>query len=116
VINGWHVLEAWTQTSDAISPTKARPVHVNVNNAGGETKKMEHIEDLRTAKKPDPIVLSPLPKSVDPGSAVLTARPAGQDATANLKSATPARTDGGVRANSPSLYGYAETSAPAGIS
>src|SRR5205807_1620452 len=37
VINGWHVIEAWTQTEDSISPMKARPIHVSVNNASGET-------------------------------------------------------------------------------
>src|SRR5207244_1393728 len=43
--NGWHVIEAWTQTADSISPMKARPVHVNVNNSGGPTHLQKSIED-----------------------------------------------------------------------
>src|SRR5262249_37300860 len=39
VQNGWHLLEAWTQTEDSLNPSKARPIHVNVNNAAGETKR-----------------------------------------------------------------------------
>ena len=49
--NGWHVVEAWSQTGDAPSPIKARPVHVNVNNGGGETKLQRTVEDLRTPSK-----------------------------------------------------------------
>ena len=51
VPNGWHVVEAWSQTGDAPSPVKARPVHVNVNNGGGETKIQKTVEDLRIPSK-----------------------------------------------------------------
>lgn len=47
VANGWHLLEAWTQTVDAATPLKSRVVHVNVNNPGGETKRQDTVEDLR---------------------------------------------------------------------
>lgn len=73
VSNGWHMVEAWTTTQDSLTPTKARPIHVNVNNGGGETKKLNAIEDLRTPGKP-PIneVVIPIKKdpSVDPLTAV----------------------------------------------
>src|SRR5437763_9289020 len=46
VPNGWHVLEAMTATPDAATPTKARSIHVNVNNPGGQTRKFDNIADL----------------------------------------------------------------------
>lgn len=46
VPNGWHVLEAMTATPDAATPTKARSIHVNVNNPGGQTRKFDNINDL----------------------------------------------------------------------
>ena len=59
--NGWHVVEVWTQAPDAANPVKARPVHVRVNNGGGQTAKQDEIKDLRpTAARP----------SVDPKTAV----------------------------------------------
>jgi hypothetical protein len=51
VPNGWHVLEAMTATPDAATPTKARSIHVNVNNPGGQTAKLNAIEDLNPKSK-----------------------------------------------------------------
>jgi LysM repeat protein len=62
--NGWHMLESWAQAPDALTPFKARPVNVNVNNISGETKRQTDVEDLRaTVKRPKPIVMAP---RVDP--------------------------------------------------
>lgn len=70
VSNGWHLLEAWSQTDDSISPLKARAVRVNVNNASGETRKQNGVEDLRAEPKGAPITLpigkpAPAPNSAD---------------------------------------------------
>ncbi len=88
VPNGWHVIEAWTQTPDAISPIKARPVSVNVNNPSGDTNKQDTIQDLRevTPKRTPQITLPsptlPVAKQpvhtvvppVDPSTALTGAR------------------------------------------
>jgi hypothetical protein len=55
--NGWHMLEAWSQDADATSPSKARPINVNVNNGGGATSLKNGVEDLRNDKS-KAIVLS----------------------------------------------------------
>ncbi|MBM3496693.1 MAG: hypothetical protein FJX72_20590, partial [Armatimonadetes bacterium] len=49
-VNGWHVVEAWTQSADMASPYKSRPVNVSVNNSGGFTQRQTTIEDLRTSR------------------------------------------------------------------
>jgi len=46
--NGWHALEAWTQSPDMAAPYKSRPVNVSVNNSGGQTQRQTQVEDLRT--------------------------------------------------------------------
>jgi len=54
-VNGWHLLEAWSQDNESPNPVKSRPVHVNVNNGGGETKLNNEVKDLR---EPSAISLS----------------------------------------------------------
>lgn len=63
VVNGWHMLEAWTQAADMVEPYKARPINVSVNNSGGQTKKLDRIEDLRTQKPAQAVVMVPNPSS-----------------------------------------------------
>jgi hypothetical protein len=67
--NGWHLLEAWSQDADAASPTKARPVNVNVNNGGGQTDRQTTIQDLRKPQKP--VVLSVPEKRASPTTTLL---------------------------------------------
>lgn len=61
VANGWHLLEAWTTTDDSV--TKARIIHVNVNNGGGETKVQDSIPDL-SAENTAPTAAKAQPKDV----------------------------------------------------
>ena len=68
VVNGWHVVEAWSQSGDNPSPLKARPVHVNVNNGGGETKRQTTIEDLRFENGVDPSTATSSNPSTDLGT------------------------------------------------
>ena len=89
--NGWHVLEAWTQSADMASPYKSRPVNVSVNNSGGLTRQQATVEDLRAqnarpAGPPVPeaqktIVLAPDPASPQslgtPARSKLGAEPSG---------------------------------------
>ena len=56
--NGWHSVEAWTQSPDMAAPYKSRPVYVNVNNSGGLTQRQKVVEDLRT-EKPQPSAQPP---------------------------------------------------------
>jgi LysM repeat protein len=113
--NGWHVVEAWSQAADSVSTLKARPVHVNVNNAGGETKKMSEIPDLRneaTSKSSSkPIVLNPRGNSVDPSTAVTGAASPVPGVVSRLDSRLPAGSSGRnllspLRSTEPSLYGF----------
>ena len=53
---------------DALAPTKARPVHVNVNNGGGETKRQNTIEDLRLENGTDPSLATPSISATEPGT------------------------------------------------
>lgn len=74
--NGWHLLEAWSQDSDAAVTTKARPVNVNVNNGGGPTPFKTGVPDLRPAKANSPIKLSN-EKVKDPIAPPVTSHPGG---------------------------------------
>jgi LysM repeat protein len=123
--NGWHVVEAWTQAADTASPLKARPVHVNVNNASGETKRMSEIPDLRNEKPAKSAAqsldfnLSAKGKGVDPSTAVTgAASPIPGVVTRGdnrLHSGAPSRNSvGPLRSTEPSLYGYGKTSAAPG--
>ncbi len=53
VANGWHLLEAWTQTDDSLQPTKATPIRIEVNNSGGQTTIQNSIPDL-SLEMPNP--------------------------------------------------------------
>ncbi len=107
--NGWHVLEAWTQSADMASPYKSRPVNVSVNNSGGFTKQQTVVEDLRTqnAKPAGPpvpeaqktIVLAPEPA---------TSQSAGAPARAKLGTASSDTT----RLAEPSTAGRAAATMP----
>jgi LysM repeat protein len=123
VPNGWHLLEAWTQTPDSLSPIKARPIHVNVNNASGETSRQEKVEDLRSQLKTRPLVLpTDTPRElanpkVDPAGARaglgavtpnLIARPTAGISGARRPTASP----GDMRVAEPASLGYGATSAP----
>lgn len=116
--NGWHLLEAWTQGSDALTPYKARGIHVNVNNAGGATKKQDTVEDLRSpGAAAKPIVLTPEPPrtgaaavggGVEPVRANTTVRSQGSTADAmTTRTAEPGSAGIGTRTSvvspSPSL-------------
>lgn len=111
-VNGWHVLEAWTQSPDMAAPYKSRPVNVNVNNSGGFTQRQTVIEDLRTAEPqraeakpagpptPPPsrsIVLAPEPASStgQPGGPARTA--ARPTAVGSSKPVEPSTTGRAVR-------------------
>jgi len=119
VENGWHVVEAWTQTQDALEPTKARPIHVNVNNPTGETKKLDRIEDLRTEApaKPQPVPAKPAVR-VDPSTAKTGAAPVVPSVEATAPAIAPAATPGlleSTRATEPATLGFAFVTRP-GIS
>ncbi len=73
--NGWHTLEAWTQSPDMAAPYKSRPVHVNVNNSGGFTQRQPVVEDLRTEK---PSTQPSTPQAAAKTSAPVTTKPAGE--------------------------------------
>jgi LysM repeat protein len=121
--NGWHLLEAWTTTEDSIAPTKARPVNVNVNNGGGETKKQSSIEDLREPlKKPIDLTIgnaarSAAPKAaahVDPSTAISTAtsvNPGVSGRDAKVGSIQAPAVNGSGRDTEPSALGLGHTSA-----
>jgi LysM repeat protein len=64
--NGWHVLEAWTQSADMAEPYKSRPVNVSVNNSGGLTQRQTTIEDLRPASPKPSEAVKPEPKPAGP--------------------------------------------------
>ena len=102
--NGWHVVEVWTQAPDAANPLKARPVHVKVNNGGGQTAKQDEIKDLRGTGTPA------RPNSVDPRTAVTgggTKSP-GVIASAVAVPGSAVKPRAGVitRTNEPSTFGY----------
>jgi LysM repeat protein len=124
VANGWHIIEAWSQAGDALSPTKARPVRVTVNNGGGETKLQNNVEDLgapKTGAKPitltgekpvapkvDPATAHPAGSSVEPG--VVNGKPG----SVHLDTAKPHANTDGVRTSEPTAFGYGKTSALTG--
>jgi hypothetical protein len=105
VTNGWHLVEAWTQTEESVGPTKARPVHVNVNNSGGETKKQNGIRDLRGEVK-NPGITLPIPKAGPNAPAVSESvnPPAGGVA--------PFAANTGGRTVEPNVHGLGLTAAP----
>ncbi|MGC8666526.1 MAG: stalk domain-containing protein [Chthonomonadales bacterium] len=116
VENGWHVVEAWTQTQDALEPTKARPIHVNVNNATGETKKLDRIEDLRTEapEAPKPAPAKPA-KRVDPATARTGAATVVPSVEASVPAIGPAANPGlpgSTRATEPATLGFAFVTRP----
>jgi LysM repeat protein len=108
-VNGWHVVEAWTQSADMASPYKSRPVNVSVNNSGGFTQRQTAIEDLRTSEpkqaevrqagppSPEPqrsIVLAPEPAvgRVEPGGAARSAiRPSAAESARVIEPSTKGR-------------------------
>lgn len=99
VINGWHVLEAWSQSADQASPLKARAIRVNVNNATGETRKLNTVEDLRTETKA-PVktakkIVIPIEKVTPPVKKNVVPAPSVDPGTALV----------GAPANDPRLYG-----------
>jgi LysM repeat protein len=105
--NGWHVVEVWTQAPDAANPVKARPVHVRVNNGGGQTSKQDEIKDLRlNANAPK--------HSVDPKTAVTgsSRRSPGVIASAVAVPDSGVQPHSGTmsRTNEPSPFGYGATS------
>lgn len=124
--NGWHLLEAWTSTEDSITPTKAHPVNVNVNNGGGETKKQDSIDDLREpARKPIVLNIGNAAKSgaqkpgdkstkvdsataISSHSAVQPGLASRQGPTVGIETPT---VSGAARASEPSGFGLGHTSA-----
>lgn len=111
VTNGWHQIEAWTQAADAGSPFKARPVHVNVNNSGGQTRKQDAVPDLRAGGDPSkPVVLKPEPART--GAAPVDGAISTNARKASAASARPVR--GRTVTAEPSSVGYAARTAPAG--
>jgi len=78
--NGWHTLEAWTQSPDMAAPYKSRPVNVNVNNSGGYTQRQREVEDLRPTVTTTPPARSadtqPQPAPVKPQAAAVKQQPA----------------------------------------
>ncbi len=119
VMNGWHIVEAWTQSPEAVSPTKARPVHVNVNNSGGETKKQDKIEDLRTAAKtPETTAQNPAKAQIVRPDAVAASKGNSPDVTGKtpldfrISSAKP-KDEQSLRSNDPRIYKLAQNSNPA---
>lgn len=116
VENGWHVVEAWTQTEDALEPTKARPIHVNVNNPTGQTKKLDRIEDLRTeavpAARPE---LAPSGPKVDPATAKTGASQPLPSVEAPVPAIGPAARPGAAgstRPTEPATLGFAFVAKP----
>ncbi len=126
VPNGWHVLEAMTATPDAATPTKARSIHVNVNNPGGQTAKLDAIQDLGS-RKPVPIA-DPLPVKVPGvrGGSKIGASPATtsggiMDFTITApKGVSIPRADkrpvgfGGAKSTEPTMYNGGKTAAAPG--
>jgi hypothetical protein len=121
--NGWHLIEAWSQTEDATAPTKARPVRVNVNNGGGETTLQKGVVDLRDASKPLTLTLHNAAKPevkpgsrVDPGTAKQTQRTSepgavlGPTAVPQLNGSKPVAGGDSVRNSEPSALGYGASS------
>jgi LysM repeat protein len=114
--NGWHLVEAMTQSGNELSPTKARPVNVNVNNSGGETKKQDKIQDIKLD----------LPGQGKTASAAKVSVPDSSLAQKSLGSTNPGtvetgsnvtgpsvRPQGGtdaVRSSEPKAFGYGSTS------
>jgi LysM repeat protein len=52
VLNGRHIVEAWTSVEGSATLYKATPVHVNVNNPGGQTAKQNGVKDLSVPDGP----------------------------------------------------------------
>lgn len=121
--NGWHLLEAWTTTEDSLTPTKARPINVNVNNGGGETKKQDSIEDLREpVRKPLELNIGNAAKSstqkaapkVDPSTAISTANAVQPGVSGRSAAVGPVQAPAvknGARAAEPSSLGPGHASA-----
>lgn len=118
--NGWHTVEAWTQSPDMAAPYKSRPINVNVNNAGGMTRRQTTVEDLRTTDTPRTTAPTPAPAPAKP-------KPAGEPARAIVLTpdpdagAAPASVAVGTRgatatartsAAEPSISGGAQRSIP----
>src|SRR5205807_1818583 len=105
VPNGWHVLEAMTATPDAATPTKARSIHVNVNNPGGQTRKFDNIADL--SKDPSAV-------NTVHGTGVTSSAAAKLPDALTTKIAVPGRIQpkgiGDTRSSDPGLYGMGATS------
>ncbi len=122
--NGWHMLESWAQAPDALTPFKARPINVNVNNISGETKRQTDVEDLRPAiKRPQPIVMAPRvdpsvsdarsSADVDPGAAPAAAMgPHNAASVADAAFSEPSDAGLGVQ-SAPTSAGVAEGSVSA---
>lgn len=84
--NGWHALEAWTQSPEMTAPYKSRPVYVNVNNSGGLTQRQPVVEDLRTEQPAS----QPKPAATAPAQVREPAKPAGEPARAVVLTPDPA--------------------------
>ncbi len=110
--NGWHVVEVWTQAPDAANPVKARPVHVRVNNGGGQTTKQDEIKDLRGATAAGKSTVDPKTAVTGSGS-----RSPGVIASAVAVPGPALQPHSGAmtRTNEPSALGYGSSSrAPLG--
>lgn len=103
VTNGWHLLESWTHSATSDTVLKARPINVNVNNAGGATRKLEKIEDLRgTTSKPDPVTGARTSAPEVVGSPNASAAPRVAQSDVSLRTVEPSATGYGTSTN-PSL-------------
>ncbi len=120
--NGWHRVEAWTQTADSTAVLKARPVNVSVNNSAGNTRKKDKIEDLRGEVGINvPVAVPTVPtktfRTVDPTTAatgIPTLNPtvAGRTPSALAGPARPSANGDPLRAVEPGAFGYGAITNP----
>lgn len=113
--NGWHALEAWTQSPDMAAPYKSRPVHVSVNNAGGMTQRQDTVEDLRAGTRSDASKPAPSRTPEPKRAIVLAPEPSASQVGPAAPAATERRTVavGEIRTAEPSTRSAAKRSAPA---
>lgn len=110
VANGWHLLEAWTQTDG--SPIKARPVNVNVNNAAGETRKLDNIETLAGPKEKPGIDLRIGPSRPAPATGLAPTAPSAAGAARPVASRPGPVASAGAPSAEPASQGLARTTSP----